>query len=507
MLRLMIVDDEDMIRNAIAKMINFEELGYELIATAKNGIEAYDIICDSYPDVVLTDIRMPGLNGLELIERALQLDKSIDFVILSGYGEFELAKQAIQFGVKNFILKPTDKTELIETLVTIQDDRSKLKEKLVAQEMKILQNLCFPIQECFMIEAMESLQDLTLCYQKYARLLNLPDSGLEACICSYVEESSILALQKDLHQLITILELEVMFPIIAVNGSLVIIIKMNNLNVHALLKERIEDLEYSSQNVNFAVHFIHATSSYNLFENVFQKLARYSRINLLNDNGIKYQVRNNVTTPWKIKELSRDLSGCSSKTELQDLLNTVFLPSTPLTTCKNLAVALFIHFDDTKVESGIDLACHFFGRIYSCQSHQEIIQILLFTLVSRLSPDMQQELKSRDLIGLLKEYVKTHLDSQALSLKWIAENHLYVSVGYLSKQFVREEGIRFSDYLNRTRMEEAKKLLNLYQDVNIKTIAKQVGFGNNPHYFSQVFKKYTGLTPSEFIEIHHQFST
>ncbi len=64
MLRLMIVDDEQIIREALSQIIDYESIGYELIATAKNGMEAYDIICDDYPDVVITDIRMPILNGI-----------------------------------------------------------------------------------------------------------------------------------------------------------------------------------------------------------------------------------------------------------------------------------------------------------------------------------------------------------------------------------------------------------------------------------------------------------
>ena len=103
-------------------------------------------------------------------------------------------------------------------------------------------------------------------------------------------------------------------------------------------------------------------------------------------------------------------------------------------------------------------------------------------------------------ISLLKAYVETHLDCETLSLKWLAENYLFVSVGYLSKQFVKEEGIRFSDYLNKKRMEQAIRLMVYYHNDNIKTIARSVGFGNNPQYFSQVFKKYTGYTPTEYIE-------
>ena len=103
----------------------------------------------------------------------------------------------------------------------------------------------------------------------------------------------------------------------------------------------------------------------------------------------------------------------------------------------------------------------------------------------------QDEKNSANII-LLKSYVNQHLDSENLSLKWLAENYLFISIGYLSKLFIREEGIRFSDYLNQRRVDEAKRLMNFYQKENVKNIAGKVGFGSNPQYFSQVFKRYTG---------------
>lgn len=123
MLRLMIVDDEQIIREALSSMIDYTSLGYEVIATAKNGMEAYDRIRDDYPDVVITDIKMPILNGLELIERASRIDSRITFILLSGYREFEYAKQAMTYGVRYYLLKPTDKQELINCLDTIREEK------------------------------------------------------------------------------------------------------------------------------------------------------------------------------------------------------------------------------------------------------------------------------------------------------------------------------------------------------------------------------------------------
>lgn len=134
MLRLMIVDDEQIIREALSQMIDYESIGYKLIATAKNGMEAYDIICDDYPDVVITDIRMPILNGLDLIERSIKSDSHITFILLSGYNDFEYAKQAMKYGVRYYLLKPTDKNELVESLVSIRKERHEEEESRKMQQ-------------------------------------------------------------------------------------------------------------------------------------------------------------------------------------------------------------------------------------------------------------------------------------------------------------------------------------------------------------------------------------
>ena len=85
MIKLLIVDDERIIRETIASLIDWDSLGIFLVGTAENGIEAYNRILDDYPDIVLTDIKMPGLSGLDLIQRIKEINPDTQFVILSGY--------------------------------------------------------------------------------------------------------------------------------------------------------------------------------------------------------------------------------------------------------------------------------------------------------------------------------------------------------------------------------------------------------------------------------------
>ena len=124
MIKLLIVDDERIIRETIASLIDWDSLGIFLIGTAENGIEAYNRILDDYPDIVLTDIKMPGLSGLDLIQRIKEINPDTQFVILSGYGEFKFAQRAMQYGVKHYLLKPCNEEQIIACLNSAKQDSS-----------------------------------------------------------------------------------------------------------------------------------------------------------------------------------------------------------------------------------------------------------------------------------------------------------------------------------------------------------------------------------------------
>ena len=128
MLRLLIADDERVIREMIHDLIDWNSLGIEVVGLCKNGIEAYDMVLDEYPDIVLTDIKMPGLSGLELIQKVSELNQNIQFIILSGYGEFEYAKEALRMGAFDYLLKPVEEeglTAILERYIEIREKKRK----------------------------------------------------------------------------------------------------------------------------------------------------------------------------------------------------------------------------------------------------------------------------------------------------------------------------------------------------------------------------------------------
>ena len=154
-MRVIVADDEEIIRNALAHMIDYSSIGYELVGIAQNGMEAYGMICDEYPDVVITDIRMPILDGLGLIERAVKLDPNLRFVILSGYDEFEYARQAMKFGVRDYLLKPTDRDQLMEVLVRCRKEKEEARQRKLSEQRKMLGDLRTTVEESYLYEGLQ----------------------------------------------------------------------------------------------------------------------------------------------------------------------------------------------------------------------------------------------------------------------------------------------------------------------------------------------------------------
>lgn len=116
MYKLLLVDDEQIIREGIERMIDWNRLNITLTASCPNAIAALDSMTDDMPDILLTDIRMPGMDGLELVERAVSLHPMLQTIILSGYDTFQYAQQAVKSGVMEYLLKPCSKADLENAL-------------------------------------------------------------------------------------------------------------------------------------------------------------------------------------------------------------------------------------------------------------------------------------------------------------------------------------------------------------------------------------------------------
>ncbi|WP_105618395.1 response regulator transcription factor [Vallitalea okinawensis] len=135
MYKLLLVDDEHIVRYGISQIIHWDKYDIQVLQ-AGNGEEALKVIEKNMPDFILTDIRMPGLDGLELIERVSHAKDQIIFAILSGYSDFEYARKAMAFGVKHYLLKPAEEEEIIKVI------KSMIREKeLMENKNKVLDQI------------------------------------------------------------------------------------------------------------------------------------------------------------------------------------------------------------------------------------------------------------------------------------------------------------------------------------------------------------------------------
>jgi two-component system response regulator YesN len=144
MLKVIIADDEDKICQLIYKLIDWDSLDMKVEAIAHNGIEALELVKSNNPDIIITDIRMPGYDGLEFISRTREINPDIQFVIISGYQQFEYAHKAIKYGVIDYLLKPIKKNELLATLTKIKNqylERVDLLTKEEQSELSIRNNI------------------------------------------------------------------------------------------------------------------------------------------------------------------------------------------------------------------------------------------------------------------------------------------------------------------------------------------------------------------------------
>lgn len=122
MYKLLIADDARISREGLNKTISWENLGISVVGLAKDGFEAYEMIRLHAPDIVISDIRMPGLNGIELLEKSRKLFPDIVFILLSAYGEFEYAQPAMELGVKYYLLKPCPQAKLEKILTDVTEE-------------------------------------------------------------------------------------------------------------------------------------------------------------------------------------------------------------------------------------------------------------------------------------------------------------------------------------------------------------------------------------------------
>jgi two-component system response regulator YesN len=176
MLKLVIVEDEELDRNGLKRNVNWHDMGIELVGVYENGYDAFNAIKDSIPDIILTDIKMPVMDGLILARKVNELSQNVRIVFISGYDDFSYAKEAIELSASRYILKPFEIQELTDVMIEIVNQCNEEKRKLLEgriMEQKLNESLPL-LKDKFCMDLLQGIYKDEENIKKRIEFLNLP---------------------------------------------------------------------------------------------------------------------------------------------------------------------------------------------------------------------------------------------------------------------------------------------------------------------------------------------
>lgn len=499
MLRLIIADDERVIRETISHLIDWKQLDIELIGLCQDGIEAYNMILDESPDIVMTDIRMPGLSGLELVREIQAADLPVQFIILSGYEEFEYAREAMKYGIKQYLLKPCKEAQIRESILQTVQDVQQMKamaaEKEQTNEMlgKIRQDAMYHlIAEGIVLNQGATKQGLELLVSSYSQYIDFFHETYQLYSLHNLTQE---CLEDFWYQLRVICSEDgkdmPLYGVLA-GGFLFL------LGREGTLYQKMEDL-CKSKGLDPCVEARNYSCLFTLFEEFLGQLRRFDYIQVIHGEVLLPVANNHNILQWLQKQYELlDHADESESKELCQGIIQMLREIQDLDFMRLLAGSISVHFSAKDALSSAE-AAEFMLKV----NQEEDIAAIKCRLEELIENAQRALSRSKRGYGELAEavmdYVKDNIADSNLTLKKIAEQHLFMNVDYVSRQFQKATGIKFSQYLAEQRVRTAKKLL-LEENGKVQYVAEQVGCGTNSQYFSQVFKKVTGVTPSKWLQ-------
>lgn len=529
MLKAIIVEDEMIVRVGIKSMINWSDIGYELVGEAVNGQEAWEMIQRVQPDVVITDIQMPEMNGIELLGHIRHQYEHMKVIILSCHNEFDYVQQALKLGAIDYILKlSVQPDELATILVNIQKIKQKEKEERSQQEQKLYVSA----------EAMKKQALLDLLHGRYT-WQEAWDRDVNAWSIAVTNSTGVLICR--VHELVnqargSKLEL-LLYSVANIARELVksdmegevVECSAHDIIVLASFEDQEEwqqcAVRLSNKIVSSVKQYLKATISIGIANELGQplylsKTLEQAQLALQYAQFYEIAVMQDVTTSMIEQkndeaQLRTDLE--AYKQRLIDEL-TIGNPDGVISIARHVEEYVRQHKPDpiTAISIFEELIIPFYqhDRPNQAKSNQPprwiqyssdaFIQeaMTLRTLSNKFVEWIERYMAGSD--GSLRNYREEIKQARSyiyknyhnrISVADIARS-IGLSEAYLSHLYKKETGENLIDYLTHIRLEEAKQLL-LQTDMRTYEIAERIGY-SEANYFSKQFKRYVGLSPLEY---------
>jgi len=532
MYKVLLVDDEILIRERIAKRIPWEELGFRLVTTCENGKEAIEILKKEEIDLVLTDICMPYIDGLELSKFIHEQKKNRKIIIISGYDEFEYAKKAVNYQVFSYILKPVTAAELIQTLKEVRQELD--SERVNLQVQSIYQDSYPVLKNQFLNRLAQGKLPEEDIEEKLKEFhIHFSDEAYCAAIV-YPEEKFE---ENDSENLIAALKAEVdtdVLPFDGPNGNIIIFVKEVNSTLvkkkmtkvceilieaagHLLRKEvfcligtsvaKLSGLYFSCQKAMELYEYIYLEKESHIYEwDIYQK-AKNDVDKMIYENNREQRILLAVQSNL-MEDVIREIRDV--KEESKDKW---FTKNRIILLYQSLLLAVMNSFKqlDISEEELFEKNQEVVFSLYQCVNVSEMEEKMLdfFTLALKIMNRNRVNYGERQ-AAMALEYINRHYSDCDLTLQIMCEK-MAISVSYFSSAFKDYTGMTFIEMLIKKRMEKAMKMLEK-TSMKIYEIAEKCGY-YDANYFSAIFKKTVGKTPREYLhsmkrqeEIHEKES-
>lgn len=510
MYKLFIADDESIIREGIKCLLDWESIGYHIVGEAENGRQAYQSVLELQPDLVLLDIQMPGLTGLDAIRNLRENGFQGKIIILSGYSVFSYAQEAIAYGVLHYLTKPIDKDNLFKIVTDLKtqldseqvalDTSANYKEKayhpIIADILKgnsdfskLVINELHLEHEIFQV----------VIYEKYSHKGTEPAYRFSDLLrVTNQNNNSFDAITDGSHEIILLkgsFALKKFEEFIAQYENVSRVQKNSPLDSIFLAYGRtvtsVHDIPLSYEDAKKLI-------SRRFFCEQEQHTIGYN--SLPNFENCVSLITEDFLTQYKNRLYDTLCAFQHHKTAetLHELQNKLYNSSDSIDSIKLFFTDLFLQLKESINQTYKNTTVPFPGNADIIRQITE--KFFLYEIVFFLTEQFELIISSTgnsSSASVLEDviYYIEHNYARNITLENIAPLFGYNS-SYLGKIFNKKMGESFNSYLERIRIEHSKELLT-NEDTKVYTIAEMVGY-RNVDYFYMKFKKYVGQTPAEF---------
>ncbi|MDF2645445.1 MAG: response regulator [Paenibacillus sp.] len=514
MLKVMLVDDEVYVRKGLLGLIDWENIGYRVSHEADNGQDALRLIACEQPDVVITDIRMPILDGLKLIEEVkIRNISPCKFIILSGYNDFSYAQSAIRFGVSDYILKPIDEDELEVILRKLAGQIRQERSQQMSYGRQTLQDL---------FEQVARGEHAEYELEELSRKVRAPKGTLFRygivelnAGCSADKESSIdeeSAVKEALHSLLgeapewvvklrnhqcAMMITSTMLQLFG--GSLErfaealknLLVRRLQIEINLYIGKGVKEMSLlgtSVQSVTDSLQYKYVKSLKGL---LIHESIQNVTLSYVEPDAIVFHTIKEAVEEQEIQQLTASIQRLFTEMEVKLLAKDAI--RTIINRYVHAILGTLQHLQG-RTDLLLTLKPMLNWDNYAL-SYNELQS--LFTAFMTESSHMIEQLRGEQIKGnihKIKSYIEHHYQ-ESINLKSIAAV-FYMNPVYVGQLFKKKYGMYFNEFLLSIRIAEAKKLLR-QTDLRIYEIAGKVGF-NNADYFVAQFEKLEGMPPSEY---------